>query len=71
MADVQMPCEDRALERPGCTGLASASRNFPDGHTPTDEELSGYLCDVCAHARLLAAQPPPPADPPADEGGMP
>lgn len=62
---IPMPCEDRAEARPGCTGLTSATRSFSDDHTPTDEELSGYLCDVCAHARLLAAQPPaPPAEEP-------
>jgi hypothetical protein len=77
MASVQMPCEDRALAREGCNGLTSASRPFPDGYTPTEEELSGYLCEACAHARVLAAQPPPlpeeplvepaPAAPPAPE----
>lgn len=63
---VTLPCEDRAELRPGCTGLTTATRTFPDGYTPTEEQLSGYLCDVCAHARAVAAQPPPPMDPPPD-----
>lgn len=60
---VTMPCEDWELGRPGCLTVTTATRTFPDGYAPTEEELSGYLCSPCALARTLEAQPPPPEEP--------
>ena len=66
--DVQIPCSDpdHAMRegQPGWSALTPVVRTFPDGHTPTAEELSGYLCDACARAQAEAAQPAPPPDPP-------
>lgn len=54
---VKMPCEDRALSNPGCNGLTTAEREFPENYTPNEYDLSGYLCEACATLRAIAAQP--------------